>query len=449
MVINGVSYDHREVPKDPSQSTLFRYSFSGSIVQSPLELSISPSVLDFGQADFDPAKGYAPMPAAQQVTVTNTGGGYVNMTTPFLENYRIDAADGGLLLRTLAPGDSITYSVRPFTDGVGNFDATLAFPSKEGVSASVDLRFSIGKAGAGTERSYDFGEVVEGSIPANATITVPVTNQTNQTIFLQEPYFSNDLWQIIIGPLSKTTLAPGETATFDLTVRPTSKQGSYNGNITLQDTADNIVLRTGGRVTVLAPGSTPTDPFVPSQPDQPTPPEAPAEQPTAWAQADVAAAVAANLVPEALQAKYTQTITRAEFCALADSLYTAAKGAAAPVDAGISFTDTSDPAILRMASAKVVNGVGGGTFNPNGQLTREQAAAMLSRLAEALGKPLTGQSATFADMGSVSAYALDPVGQMQATKIMSGVGDNTFAPQNPYTREQSIVTILRLYNTVK
>ena len=53
------------------------------------------------------------------------------------------------------------------------------------------------------------------------------------------------------------------------------------------------------------------------------------------------------------------------------------------------------------------------------------------------------------DLSAISAYALDPVGQMQATKIMGGVGDNTFAPQNPYTREQSIVTILRLYNTVK
>ena len=32
---------------------------------------------------------------------------------------------------------------------------------------------------------------------------------------------------------------------------------------------------------------------------------------------------------------------------------------------------------------------------------------------------------------------------------MSGVGDNTFAPQNPYTREQSIITILRLFNAMK
>ena len=36
-------------------------------------------------------------------------------------------------------------------------------------------------------------------------------------------------------------------------------------------------------------------------------------------------------------------------------------------------------------------------------------------------------------------------GKVQAAGIMSGVGDNTFSPQEPYTREQSIVTLMRLY----
>ena len=32
---------------------------------------------------------------------------------------------------------------------------------------------------------------------------------------------------------------------------------------------------------------------------------------------------------------------------------------------------------------------------------------------------------------------------------MNGVGENTFAPDEDYTREQSIVTIMRLYDVVK
>ena len=157
--------------------------------------------------------------------------------------------------------------------------------------------------------------------------------------------------------------------------------------------------------------------------------------------------VSVNLVPAELQTKYTQTITRAEFCALATALYETVTGKTVTPDA--SFTDTSDPNILKMATLGVVNGVGSGKFNPDGQLTREQAAAMLSRLAEAAGRPLPEQMATFTDMSGVSSYAVGPVGKMQATGIMSGVGDNTFAPQNPYTREQSIITILRLFNSMK
>jgi len=57
--------------------------------------------------------------------------------------------------------------------------------------------------------------------------------------------------------------------------------------------------------------------------------------------------------------------------------------------------------------------------------------------------------ATFADKDTVSDWAVTQVGQVQAAGIMSGVGENKFAPKDSYTREQSIVTMLRVYNFVK
>ena len=102
-----------------------------------------------------------------------------------------------------------------------------------------------------------------------------------------------------------------------------------------------------------------------------------------------------------------------------------------------------------MAALGVVNGTGGGKFEPNAQLTREEAATMLSRLADALDQPLTAQAPAFADNSAISDWAYDAVGQMQATGVMNGVGENTFAPADDYTREQSIVTIMRLYDIVK
>ena len=66
-----------------------------------------------------------------------------------------------------------------------------------------------------------------------------------------------------------------------------------------------------------------------------------------------------------------------------------------------------------------------------------------------LNKPLEIKSATFADVENISSWALEAVGQVQAVGIMRGVDDNIFSPKGPYTREQSIVTMLRLYDIVK
>jgi hypothetical protein len=71
---------------------------------------------------------------------------------------------------------------------------------------------------------------------------------------------------------------------------------------------------------------------------------------------------------------------------------------------------------------------------------------MLARLADVIGQPIPPSAPTFTDNAQISSWAVDAVGQMQATGIMGGIGNNMFAPKGDYTREQSIVTILRLFN---
>ena len=464
-IIGNIYFDGHYIPED--SSALFSFSTTATLTKGEGLLTASPSSLDFGTVDDARVTGepYS-TPAAQTVIVTNTGSGVVTLKGASVVGYSsCDSSDHddiheGYIVSLpamyhykLLPGESVEVTVRPKADRYAkDYSGKLFLETYEGIWVPISVNFKVNGLqinGLGMQWQYDLGEVVEGSIPANATYSVPIKNETSKTLSLQE-LKAEGRWELIVGPLSKTTLAPGETATFDVTIRPTSKQNvsdpSYGSAIVLKNTNGDKILDATVAVKVLAPGSTPTNPFILNGPAAPT---VPAEQPSGWAQGDVKTAVEAGLVPEVLRSQYTQAITRAEFCALADSLYTAVKGSPAPADAGVSFTDTTDPAILRMASAKVVNGVGGGRFNPDGQLTREQAAAMLSRLAEAVGKPLAGQTTSFADMGSVSGYAAEAVGQMQATGIMGGVGNNTFAPKNPYTREQSIVTILRLFNAVK
>jgi hypothetical protein len=168
-----------------------------------------------------------------------------------------------------------------------------------------------------------------------------------------------------------------------------------------------------------------------------------ADNPSAWAAENVNTAIKANLVPQALQAKYTQATTRAEYCALAVALYEAYTGKA--ITERKTFADTTDVNVEKAAGIGVMAGVGDNRSDPNANLTREQAAVMLARLAEVIGKPLAASAATFADNAQISDWAIAQVGQVQKAGIMAGIGNNTFAPKNPYTREQSIITILRLW----
>ncbi len=175
---------------------------------------------------------------------------------------------------------------------------------------------------------------------------------------------------------------------------------------------------------------------------------APAQEdvPSAWAADTVDRAIARGIVPQYLQGQYRTPITRAEFCALATQLYESVCGT---ITQRKSFYDTSDINIQKMAALGVVNGVGNNMFSPDQELTREQAATMLARLADALDVSLTASAATFSDNGLIHSWAFAAVGKMQASGIMNGVGNNNFSPLTNYTRQESIITMIRMLALVK
>ncbi|MGN0968862.1 MAG: leucine-rich repeat protein [Oscillospiraceae bacterium] len=169
--------------------------------------------------------------------------------------------------------------------------------------------------------------------------------------------------------------------------------------------------------------------------------------PSSWAAEDVQTSIGAGIVPAALQGDYTASITRAEFCSLAAAVYETVTGT--EITGRMTFTDTNDVHVEKMAYLGVVNGVGGGRFDPDGTLTREQAAAIIDRLAQAMDRPLADSAADFSDNGSISGWARASVGRVQAAGIMNGTGGSRFSPAGAYTREQSIVTMLRTMDAVE
>lgn len=179
-----------------------------------------------------------------------------------------------------------------------------------------------------------------------------------------------------------------------------------------------------------------------------------AEAPSSWAKSAVDTARNAGIVPEQVDQAYTQSITRADFCALAAAVYRTweKSGNVKSVEkTAVSFSDTKDEDVLLCASLGVVNGVGNGKFAPQQQLTRQQAASMLHRLGNlrknAKDSVKERMPHVFADGADIQAWARSDVYWAYNSGVMNGVSGNRFAPNNSYTHEQSIATMLRLYDT--
>ena len=120
------------------------------------------------------------------------------------------------------------------------------------------------------------------------------------------------------------------------------------------------------------------------------------------------------------------------------------------------FSDVSEDAWFRdavtwAAENESANGVGGDRFDPDGNITREQMATILARYAEFKGKKgddyavdLSG----FADLDSVSDWALDAMNWCVATELMKGVTDTTLDPKGNATRAQVATLMQRLCENI-
>ena len=110
------------------------------------------------------------------------------------------------------------------------------------------------------------------------------------------------------------------------------------------------------------------------------------------------------------------------------------------VTASAAYKDTSghwaEEAIARWSSYGIVEGFGNGQFNPTGDLTRAQLAAIIARL---LNLP-EGKDAGFIDVDGH--WAEDVINRCAAAGIMQGDGVNA-RPNDPVSREETMVMLGR------
>lgn len=86
----------------------------------------------------------------------------------------------------------------------------------------------------------------------------------------------------------------------------------------------------------------------------------------------------------------------------------------------------------------IVSGVGQGNFAPDKELTREEMAVMMTKFLKVSGKNLNakGKTNAFKDDAKIQGWAKDSVKEMARFGLVSGMGDDNFAPKSPFTRAQ-------------
>lgn len=183
---------------------------------------------------------------------------------------------------------------------------------------------------------------------------------------------------------------------------------------------------------------------------------------SSWAQTEVAKAYVYSLIPDILtDADMSKPITRLEFAAVGVRFYEAFGGYAEA--APNPFKDTVSAEAVKAYHMGITNGTAADKFSPDELISREQAATMLARLYLLINDRESAETEItepFADDSEISGWAREGVYFIYSKGIMSGIGDNKFAPQNTtaqqaeehyadFTREQSLAAAVRMYEKNK
>lgn len=119
--------------------------------------------------------------------------------------------------------------------------------------------------------------------------------------------------------------------------------------------------------------------------------------------------------------------------------------------AGSDFTDVKkDEWYYQYISAAqekgIINGIDGKSFGIGQPITREQLCTMVYRAIESLGINIEvkRKGVDFVDKDKISLYARESVDYLYRTEIISGVGENVFAPDEEATRAMTAKIIYNL-----
>ncbi len=140
-----------------------------------------------------------------------------------------------------------------------------------------------------------------------------------------------------------------------------------------------------------------------------------------------------------------KNVTRAEFVTMAVN---ALRLEEKTYGGGISDVKADQWFANRIETAKS-NGIladelfNGGAFAPDSDITREDAALIVAKVAEANGGKADAVEITFTDAADISAYAAEGVKNAYALGLLAGYPDGTFKPKATLTRAEASELLVR------
>lgn len=205
----------------------------------------------------------------------------------------------------------------------------------------------------------------------------------------------------------------------------------------------------------------------------------PDDVPSPWAHDEVTQAIVLGMVPFRLQTHWRSPITRIQFAEMIirfmafqygfadDPSFVSAYCARSSDRNGEFFgpgswwnrfcgehgqfndlTHPEDRGYGRAAYAmNIINGRDDDTFDPDGLLTRQEAATILLRCYQCYGGTyeLAGEPSVVEDQQDIAEWAAEGVAAVLDMKVMNGTAAGHFEPEGTYTREQAVLSLLRLY----
>jgi len=472
-----------------------------TVTDKTYKISADPTALNFGSA----YTGYT-QPAAQTVTVKNTGNQQVTVTLPTANDFIITAGtgftDGSAAIK---PGETATFTVQPKTGlSAGTYNETIEVTGTEGAAVTIPASFTvksrpsyipptvseetteaIADAQPGETVTVDLSggdttldkEVFETLAGRDVTLVIDLGDDVSWTVkgsdVPEDADFTDidmgvtmnsdgipvDVVNAITGERSSVQITLAHNGAFGFTMTLTAPLGKENAGYWANlyhydEDAEALNFETAAEID--ADGSV-TIPF--SHASQyaiviDTHSHATVDvsdlfidiAPDAWYKDAIQYAYDQGLMTGVSATEFDPEATTTR--AMIVSILARLEGVTTAQAAGFADVDDNDwyaTAVNWAANVGVVNGYEDNTFRPNTAITREQLAAILMNYAQYKGQDVSARATldTYSDATAISSWANDVMSWAVAEGLLTGVTADTLQPQGAATRAQVAAILQR------